>query len=176
MLLQNFFTYYKCEVIMNIDYKKIVTTVHKECCNKDSPIEMQFTWGESKRVLFVNTMNELEAAIDKLGWHKFSFDRVKIMFDENSTLPYLILSYLQPVNWRRDETVAVVKMNKKSMIMHVRCRGMNLSNEDIKRHIKEAEEHNERFRRSRHATIEEWLRYNDLCGCFCDSYPWEELA
>lgn len=153
---------------MNIDYKKCRTTVHEKFMDNNSPVLVDFVWGESKRVIFCDSIAEMNTKIKELGWRcpknmSLCYDRIIITFEKDSILPFKILANLELTNWEHDETAALVKLNEKNMVLHVYNRFINLSNEEIKFIIKDAKEANKRFTEQlHHSTKEEWLLHNYL--------------
>ncbi len=153
---------------MNIDYKKCRTTVHEKFMDNDSPVVADFVWGESKRVIFCDSMAEMDAKIKELGWYcpknkSLCYDRIIVTFEKDSVLPFKILANLELTYWRDDETAALVKLNEKSMVLHINHREICYSNEVLKSTIKDAKEDNKNFTEQYwYSTKEEWLLHHYL--------------
>ena len=103
-----------------IDLRNVVTTVYNEFLKKDSGIAAQFRWGDNERVRFCDSVEEMERYSKELNFPGMKSSRHVISFDEeHQLLPYEILSTLELANWRKPDTIALVKLNKKSLKLKV---------------------------------------------------------
>ena len=148
-----------------IDLRNVVTTVYNEFLKKDSGIAAQFRWGDNERVRFCDSVEEMDYYAKKLNFPGTRSSQHIISFDEeHQLLPYEIL--------RKPDTIALVKLNKKSIRIYVKYT-FDFTARDIKHYAERAKEEYDRYARNswRYNGIKEFMLRNGLSGVFCDSYP-----
>jgi hypothetical protein len=156
-----------------IDLKNVVTTVYNEFLEKDSGIAAQFRWGNNERVRFCDSVEEMEHYAKELDFPELRSSRQIISFDEeHQLLPYEILSALELSNWRKPDTIALVKLNKKSIRIYVKY-PFDFTDRDVKHYAEKAKEEYDRYARNswRYDSLKAFMLRNALSGVFCDSYP-----
>ena len=156
-----------------IDLRNVVTTVYNEFLKKDSGIAAQFRWGDNERVRFCDSVEEMDYYAKKLNFPGTRSSQHIISIDgEHQLLPYEILSAMELSNWRKPDTIALVKLNKKSIRIYVKY-PFDFTSRDIKHYAEKAKEEYERYARNswRYDSLKAFMLRNDLSGVFCDSYP-----
>ena len=128
--------------------------------------------GDNERVRFCDSVEEMERYSKELNFPGTKSSRHIISFDEeHQLLPYEILSTLELSNWRSPNTIALVKLNKKSIRIYVKYPS-DFTDRDIKHYAEKAKEEYSRYARNswRYSGIKEFMLHNALSGVFWDSY------
>ena len=155
-----------------INLKNVITTVHETVCDPKSPIVAQFRWGDNERVRFCDSKAEMEKYASELKFSNIKSLRWNIrLTEETQMVPFYVLKSIELSNWRRPDTVALVKLTEKSMTLWVKSL-FDFSNTEMKIAKKDAiEEYNRYVARSwSYGSIKEFMLHNDLCGLFAHSY------
>lgn len=155
-----------------INLKNVITTVRESVMDNESPILSQFRWGDNERVRFCNSKAEMEKYASELKFFNIKSLRWNIrLTEETQMVPFYILKNIELSNWRRPNTVALVKLTEKSMTLWVKS-PLDFSDTEMKIAKKDAiDEYNRYAERSlSYDNIKDFMLHNSLCGCFAHSY------
>lgn len=155
-----------------INLKNVITTVHENVCDNKSPIVAQFRWGDNERVRFCDSKAEMEKYASELKFFNIKSLRWNIrLTEETQMVPFYVLKSIELSNWRRPNTVALVKLTEKSMTLWVKS-PLDFSATEMKIAKKDAvEEYNRYAERSwSYESIKDFMLHNGLCGCLAHSY------
>lgn len=155
-----------------INLKNVITTVRESVMDDESPILAQFRWGDNERVRFCDSKAEMEKYASELKFFNIKSLRWDIrLTEETQMVPFYILKNIELSNWRRPNTVALVKLTEKSMTLWVKS-SLDFSNTEMKIAKKDAiDEYNRYAERSwNYDNIKDFMLHNGLCGCFAHSY------
>lgn len=156
--------------MLNLDLRKIVTTVHYDVCDNKSPIVAQYKWGDNERVYFCKTVKEMEEIAKQEGFSESNHWVIQLAKTSQS-MPYNIIHVLELAAWRSPETIALVKINPKSMHLWVRS-FLDCSKYTLEKAMKKSQEIYTMYLNNvhRYNCFEDFLKRNYLNGWSTDSY------
>jgi hypothetical protein len=156
--------------MLNLDLRKIVTTVHEDVCDNKSPIVAQYKWGDNERVYFCDTVKEMEEVAKQKGFRESNHWVIQLAKTSQS-MPYDIIHALELAAWRSPETVALVKINPKSMHLWARS-PFDCDKYNLEKAMKKSQERYSMYLNNvrLYHCFEDFLKRNYLSGWSTDSY------